>query len=314
MYAPGLRSSLLIACAALLLAVGCGQGNQLYSPTGPTAGASAVADEDGLAFSANAASESELSALDKGGHGHDSEKEHGEHGRSHEGRVVGFVGAKSTDTLTVRGMTIKIQNTTLIRHGHRHLTIADIEVGDHVQARGTLSDDKKTLTATEVKVENTDNDKDDDDDEDEEDENEVEVKGTVSELSSGCPSGITFKVGTTTVRTNDKTRFDDVTCSALANGNIVEVEGVRRNDGSVLATEVELESGPNEVEGTISGLTGTPSSCPSRTFTIGSTTVMTNNSTSYDEVSCATLANGMKVEVEGTLSGSTLTAARIEKQ
>jgi uncharacterized protein DUF5666 len=242
MYAPGLHSSLLIACAALLLAVGCGQGNQLYSPTGPTAGASAVADEDGLAFSANAASESELSALDKGGHGHDSEKEHGEHGRSHEGRVVGFVGAKSTDTLTVRGMTIKIQNTTLIRHGHRHLTIADIEVGDHVQARGALSDDKKTLTATEVKVENTNKDDDDEDDEDD-----------------------------------------------------------------------EAEDNRNKVTGSVTDLSDT-NQCPEVTFKIGSTTVKTNSSTSYDEVTCKTLANNMKVEAEGTLSGSTLTATRVVKQ
>ena len=314
MYAFGLRSSLLIGCAALVLAVGCGRGNQLDSPTSPTAaaGLSAAADDDGLAFSADAASESEFSALDKGGHGHDSEKEHG---RSHEGRVVGFVGAKGADTLTVRGMTIKIQDATLIRHGHRHLTIADIDVGDHVQARGSLSDDKKTLTATEVKVENTGKDNDDDDDEDDEEENEVELKGTVSDLSNSndCPSR-TFKIGTTTVRTNNHTRFDDVTCNALASGNIVEVDGTKQSDGSILAELVELESGPNDVEGTISGLTGTSSSCPNRSFTIGSTTVMTNNSTSYDEVACATLANGMKVEVEGTLSGSTLTAARIEKE
>jgi uncharacterized protein DUF5666 len=171
MYALGLRSSLLIGCAALVLAVGCGRGNQLYSPTAPTtaAGLSAAADEGGFAFSADAASESEFSALDKGGHGH---------GRSHEGRVVGFVRAKGGDTLTVRGMTIKIQDSTLIRHGHRRsLTIGDIGVGDHVQARGALSDDNKTLTATEVKVEHTgkggDDDEDDDDDDDD-DEDDVE--------------------------------------------------------------------------------------------------------------------------------------------
>ena len=39
--------------------------------------------------------------------------------------------------------------------------------------------------------------------------------------------------------TNAATRFEEGTCSTLRNEMRVGVEGIRRNDGSPLATEVE---------------------------------------------------------------------------
>lgn len=222
--------------------------------------------------------------------------------------VVGFVTAVGGGSITIRGIVVKITETTVIRHGHRHLTITDIHVGDHAQAKGTMSADGKTFTATEVKVEDTRNDNDDDDDEDDDDADKVELKGAVAGLTGTCPA-MTFTVGTTTVKTNTDTKFDDVTCAALANGNTVEVEGKKQADNSVLASTVELESGPNEVEGQISGLTGT---CPSLTFTVGTTTVTTSASTTFSGVACSALANGTKVEVEGTLTGTTLAAVWVE--
>ncbi len=77
----------------------------------------------------------------------------------------------------------------------------------------------------------------------------------------------------------------------------------------VAAKKIELESGPNEVEGRIAGLSGT---CPSLTFTIGTTPVTTSTGTTYEGVTCATLANNLRVEVEGTLTGSTLASAKVE--
>jgi hypothetical protein len=103
-----------------------------------------------------------------------------------------------------------------------------------------------------------------------------------------------------------------VTCAALANGNLVEVEGQKQTDRSIIATKVELQSGPNEVEGLVSGLTGT-AACPVLTFTIGTTTVTTSGTTQFSGVTCAALVNGMRVEVEGALSGSTLAAASLER-
>jgi hypothetical protein len=138
------------------------------------------------------------------------------------------------------------------------------------------------------------------------------LRGAVAGLPAtrSCPT-LTFTIGTTTVKTNDRTRFDGVTCATLANGNVVEVEGVRQADGSILATEVELDAGPNEVKGVISGLTAT-SGCPSLTFTVDTTTVTTSNTTVFDGVACTALANGRRVEVKGALTGTTLAAATVE--
>jgi hypothetical protein len=52
-----------------------------------------------------------------------------------------------------------------------------------------------------------------------------------------------------------------------------------------------------EVSGTVSALSGT---CPSLTFTVRSTKVMTNASTQFKGVACSALANGSSVDVEGT--------------
>jgi hypothetical protein len=198
-----------------------------------------------------------------------------------------------------------VNDGTRIRHGNRTLTMLDIEVGDHVQVRGGM--DGTNLVATEIKVEDTGNDDDDDID---------ELKGTVAGISSssGCPV-LTFTINTTpatTVKTNASTVFDDVTCAALANGAVVEVKGIKQGDGSILATKIEAEAGPDEVEGKISELAGT-GPCPALTFKVGTTTVTTSASTTFSGVTCAALANGTRVEVEGTeQANGSIAAASIE--
>ena len=188
------------------------------------------------------------------------------------------------------------------------LTMADIEVGDHVQARGAM--EGAILVATEIKVEDTGRDNDDED--------EDEVQGAIAGLSatSGCPV-VTFTIGTTQVRTSATTIFDDVTCATLANNMFVEVHGIRQSDGSMLATRVDAEAGPDEVEGFVFDFSGA-ASCPAATFKVGptlslATTVTTTASTVFDGVTCATLANGMRVEVEGTRQANgSIAAARVE--
>ncbi|HKC58270.1 MAG TPA: DUF5666 domain-containing protein, partial [Vicinamibacterales bacterium] len=154
----------------------------------------------------------------------------GDHGGGHDDKVVGFVSAKFADTLTVNGITVAGGPGVVIRHGNRTLTMADIQVGDHIQARGTM--DGTALVATEIKVEDTGNDND-------EGAGVAELKGTVSAFSGAatCPAA-TFMIGTTKVTTSATTVFDDVTCATLADGAIVEVEGTKQADGSILATKV----------------------------------------------------------------------------
>lgn len=313
---------ILVTVAAAALTVGCGGGSVLQSPTGPsgtvnsgTFSASSVAGDA-------ASSADVFDTLTKGGNpggkkpGDADESEHGkapanagDHGSGHDDRVVGFVSAKFADTLTVNGITVAGGPGVVIRHGNRTLTMADIQVGDHIQARGTM--DGTTLVATEIKVEDTGNDND-------EGEGGAELKGTVSAFSGAatCPAA-TFMIGTTKVTASATTVFDDVTCATLADGAIVEVEGTKQADGSILATKVEGEAGPDEVEGMIFALAGT-GSCPALTFKVGSTlatatTVNTNASTTFNGVVCTALANGARVEVEGTKQADgSITAASVE--
>jgi hypothetical protein len=308
---------ILIPLAAAALTVGCG-GSPLQSPTGPSG---ALSSDTSLTADSTAVSSTyKVDTLAKGGipgkppgdadEGGPGKQpvDAGSPGHGHDDKVVGFVSSKFSDTLTVNGITVVAGPGAVIRHGNRTLTIADIEVGDHIQARGAM--EGTTLIATEIKVEDTGLDNGDVD--------EVELKGAVAGLTgtASCPL-VTFMIGATNVTTSAATVFDDVTCATLANAAIVEVDGVRLADGSILATKVEAEAGPDEVEGMIFALSGT-GTCPTLTFKVGpiesmATTVNTNSSTTFTGVACAALANGARVEIEGTKQADgSITAASVE--
>jgi Domain of unknown function (DUF5666)/CarboxypepD_reg-like domain len=125
--------------------------------------------------------------------------------------------------------------------------------------------------------------------------------------------GLTVNIPTTaSIRHGSKTLlFAD-----LVVGDHVQARGTK--EGTTLtATEVKVERGDDdddddkddknkgsdnrrdvatELTGAVSGLTGT---CPTVTLTVQGTPVKTNASTSYSDVTCATLA-GKDVEVKGT--------------
>jgi hypothetical protein len=321
---------LSITFVAAALTAACG-GDALQSPVGPSAtpGAlTALAGDDSSAV-ASAASADRFDTLGKGGGGKDKGKDKGadddssldapeqDHGRkpaegdgpghSHEAKAVGFVSANAGDTLTVNGIAVVAGMDAVIRHGHRTLTLADIEIGDHVEARGTM--EGTTLVAREIKVQGSGGD---------DDVNETEVEGAISGLSSTatCPV-VTFMIGATKVTTSAATVFDDVTCATLANAARVEVEGIRQADGSILATKVEAESGPDEVVGSVFEFSGA-ATCPAATFKVGATLslatkVTTTAATTFSGVTCAALTNGARVEVEGTRQADgSITAASVE--
>jgi Domain of unknown function (DUF5666) len=121
----------------------------------------------------------------------------------HRGMLSGFVTEVGADFIVIRGIHVTIDSvTTIIRHGNRPLTITDILVGDHAQARGTMNPEGE-LVATEVKVEHTDKDLDDSQEteeqetEGEEDEDgHAKVEGVVTGVDGACPK-TTFKIGET---------------------------------------------------------------------------------------------------------------------
>ena len=151
---------------------------------------------------------------------------------------------------------------------------------------------------------------------DNEPQNEVELTGTVSARTGACPT-LTFSIGSTTFMTSTATVFRDP-CADVVKGAVVEVKGTRQTNGTVLATRVHVEDredenedeNENEVEltGTIAGKTGT---CPTLTFSIGTTTFRTNAQTLFREA-CNALVNGNRVEVKGTREANgTVLASRV---
>lgn len=135
--------------------------------------------------------------------------------------------------------TIKTTSSTVIRHGSKTLRFSDLNVGDHVQVRG--SRDGSTVTATEIKVEQGGRGGDDEDDDDDDNDHEAEVEGKVSGLSNSCP-GITFMIGNTKVTADQNTTYDRrSSCGAIKNDLEVEVEGTRQSDNSVLARRISTD-------------------------------------------------------------------------
>jgi len=124
----------------------------------------------------------------------------------------------------------------------------------------------------------------------------VTLTGFISGSTGTCPA-VTFTVQSTKVTVNSATTFPSTTCAdATKNDANVTVTGTKQADGSVTATSVSLVP-PTTLTGLISGSTGT---CPAVTFTVQSTKVTVNSSTTYTSTTCAAAtANGANVKVTG---------------
>jgi len=103
-----------------------------------------------------------------------------------------------------------------------------------------------------------------------------------------------------------------VTFDTLAVNDVIEVSGFVDNAGLLHATRIEKKenfvAGASEIElkGIVSGLSGT-------TFSLGSFTVNFAGA-DLSGVFGGVVANGMEVEVKGTLNGTTITATRVEEE
>jgi len=109
-------------------------------------------------------------------------------------------------------------------------TCESLKNGSQVEAKGTRQTDGSVL-ATSVEG--------DDENENDDQENEVELEGAIvaGSIGGACAShSLSFKIGSTTVRTNAATEFKDVSCASLKAGDSVEVKGARQSDASVMAS------------------------------------------------------------------------------
>jgi hypothetical protein len=90
------------------------------------------------------------------------------------------------------------------------------------------------------------------------------------------------------------------------NGNAAKIEHEDRDHDDDGDDEDEDD---DELKGLVSNLTGT---CPTLTFTVAGTKVVTNSATKFDDP-CQQIANGRRVEVKGTRqTDGSIVATKVE--
>src|SRR6185503_14098969 len=141
-----------------------------------------------------------------------------------EGMVESTGNSCPTLQLTVAGQSV----TTAASTEFKHLLCADITRGMTVRVRGNLQSGGAILASRIVNRDREDDDDDDDDDDDVEI-GENKVEGPISAILASCPAP-KLMIGTVKVTTSSLTKFDDLSCTDLAEGLDIEVEGVQQTD------------------------------------------------------------------------------------
>jgi Domain of unknown function (DUF5666) len=189
--------------------------------------------------------------------------------------VIESINATSR-SIVVSGTTVSVPSSATVRNRLGSLTFADLQVGQTVTIQASRSG--STITAMDIFIDNSPGPY-------------VPLEGQVSGLTGTCPS-LMFTISGTTVVTVASTV--DSNCAYIVNGAMVRVNGIRQTDGSVTASEVVVEL--VQAAGSIAALQG---SCPSVTFSLGSTVVSTSPATLFAGRACSQLSNGAVVGVDG---------------
>lgn len=258
----------LSAFALAVLAAGCSHSGSNLSPTS----ASSLSDPSRSSGSASSGSNA-VSAAQQNSNAQ-QQNSNGEHHDDLHGVVSGLSGSCPNLAFTLDGTAVTTNSSTVFEDG----PCTAIQNGTKIDVKGAKQPNG-SVVASEVETENG--------------HSKVEVEGDVSGLGGACPN-LTFMVNGTAVTTNNSTDFEDGSCSGIQNNTRVEVEGLKQPDGSVLASQVEIEE--VKLEGMVAGLSGV---CPNLTFTVNGSPVTTNSSTKFDEGHCADVQNGEEVEVKG---------------
>ena len=148
-------------------------------------------------------------------------------------------------------------------------------------------------------------------------EDEAEFTGRITAITG---TDLTLNVGGTmelvhTTGAVIRRRGNVVAFNALAMRQVVEVEGTRRPDRSVDAKKITIEDEnlPEvQLRGTISELNST-ASCPSITFRVSGSPIVTNSATEFDDVRCRDLKNTDRVRVDGVRENGNIRAKRVRR-
>jgi uncharacterized protein DUF5666 len=114
------------------------------------------------------------------------------------------------------------------------------------------------------------------------------------ELTGVPPGDVTLKFSgagvSASITLSGVSASSQISITVTLNGDSAKLED--RNDD-----HDEDEKDDGDLEGVVSSKSGT---CPSLTFTVQGSTVNTDGNTTFEGIQCAQIANGTKVEVEGT--------------
>lgn len=210
--------------------------------------------------------------------------------------AAGVVGGQP-GALTFGGQALVV--TGSVTQNGKAATVNDVQPGDVMTATVVSSTAKSagTLTVNGVDI-------------------QFEAKGALSnvDVAAGTLQLFSQQVSVDALTRIYEENVDDsytsLTLADLSVGDFVEVSGQRQSDGRILATRIERklvqagDSGYSESElrGDIESLNTT-----ARTFQIGTQLVDYSSATVQ-----GTLANGVRVEVEGNLVGTTIIARKVE--
>jgi hypothetical protein len=220
------------------------------------------------------------------------------------GVISGFSGTPAAFEFTVNGQLVKGDTGTVFFGNSEFAQLVD---GAIVEVKG--SQRSGFVYAVRIHVERE----------------EIEFTGVITAPITGTAPDLSFLVDSTidhTVLTSAGTdvqrKGDKQTPAQLRAGMTVEVSGELLANGKVLAGKIHIlgdaVGGEFQMSGSIGGLSGT---CPTLSFSVSGyeiTTTAVAPATVFTP-SCASLSNGTKVTVKGTvLVGGSISATNVEKQ
>ena len=281
------RHLLATALAVILAACGGGGGSSSEIVSGGSIGSGGGDGSGGSSGSGGGSGSGSGDAGDTGA------------GISGSGKAVGVI--TQFGSIFVNGVEYDTSNAVIVVNGVL-ATEDDLGVGMVVFIQGTVNEDGVTGIAEVVIVDDN-------------------LKGPISEITSATDeSGALLDARQITVLGIDVviertgTVFEDTTFESLSAGDFVEIYGFAESGNNIRATRVERENfvaGVTKVEvyGAVNALDTT-----AETFMLGNYTV-NYSAAIFDDIDESTFANGLLVEVKGTLASAdalSIDATKIE--
>lgn len=174
------------------------------------------------------------------------------------------VNAMVVESIVVLGLTINLTPMTEVENeGGDPMPAGDLLVGDRVDIKGLLEDDG-TVTARRIEIE--------------EPEDRVKLESLIQALPDGATTG-TWTVAGISIIVTDETELDSGD-GPFAVGDRVEIVGQFQMDGSILASEIELEEGePKDMIRAVIQELGPAGEDGPSTFTLAGLTIVIDEET-----------------------------------